>query len=554
MKLQQYEMLLALQANRRNVLKGAAAASALAATSGLTAFAPQASAQSDLRTAILKIPGVGKGSPTDADWQKVGEMCLGATKANIKEGEFKGVELTFMGLNNQNLHNLLFRGFLKPWEAYTGAKISWIDLAQADYNARLQQSIATGTVDFDIIEMGAPFEGDVCGKGLTSEMPDWVKKQIEFDDIVNYLKPPVGTWNGKQYRVTIDGDAHNFNYRTDYFADKDLAKAWKDEGHQGEWEVPKTWQKVQEVTKFLKGKKFKGQDAYGYLDPAKGWGGFGFYFLGSRATAYAKHPDDKAWLFDIDTMKPRVNNPAWVRAIQDVIDALPSEPADQINADPGTTGFQQFLAGTGSMLAWWGDIGSNAKTSDSSVIGDVVGFSILPGSDDVYNSKTGKWDKLASGPNYSPNCAYLGWGVYVMARVDSDPAKQKAAWSAAAHLGGKDLSLWTAAYPSGFQPYRNSHFNIPEWVAAGYDEAFITSYLKSEGDSYNHPNAAIEPRIPGIFQYYSVAEDELQKIFAGGSTAQAGADAIAAAWEKITDKIGRDSQIKLYKASLGLVS
>jgi len=89
-------------------------------------------------------------------------------------------------------------------------------------------------------------------------------------------------------------------------------------------------------------------------------------------------------------------------------------------------------------------------------------------------------------------------------------------------------------------------------VAAGYDEAFISSYLKSESDSYNHPNAAIEPRIPGIFQYYSVAEDELAKIYAGGSTAQAGADAIAAAWEKITDGIGRDSQIKLYKASLGL--
>ncbi len=49
-------------------------------------------------------------------------------KTNVKEGEFKGVELTFMGLNNQNLHNLLFRGFLKPWEAYTGAKINWIDL------------------------------------------------------------------------------------------------------------------------------------------------------------------------------------------------------------------------------------------------------------------------------------------------------------------------------------------------------------------------------------------------------------------------------------------
>ncbi len=550
MKVQQYNRLTAL--NRRSLLKGAAAVSALGAAGGLGMLSRPAQAQSDLRAQMLQIPGVGKGSPTDADWQKVGELTLGPTKENVKQGEFAGVELTFMGLNNQNLHNLLFRGFLKPWEAYTGAKINWIDLAQADYNARLQQSIATGTVDFDIIEMGSPFEGDVCGKGLASEMPDWVKTQIDMDDYVGYLKAPVGTWGGKTYRISIDGDCHTFNYRTDVFTDADLAAAWKAEGHAGDWGVPNTWQKVQEVTKFLKGKKIAGQDAYGYLDPTKGWGGFAFYFLGSRASAYAKHPDDKAWLFDVDTMKPRVNNPAWVRAIQDVIDVLPSEPADQLNADPGTTAFQQFLAGTGSMLAWWGDVGSMAKTSDGSVIGDVVGFSILPGSDDVYNSKTGQWDTLASGPNFAPNMAYIGWGVYVMARVDGDPVKQKAAWSAAAHLGGKDISLWTAAYPSGFQPYRNSHFNIPEWVAAGYDEAFITSYLNSEANSYNHPNAAIEPRIPGIFQYYSVAEDELQKIYSGGATAQAGADAIAAAWEKITDQIGRDSQIALYKASLGM--
>ena len=555
MRIDVHNRLMALQASRRSVLKGAVSAGALAALATTGTLGPvvrKASAQDNLRAQILQIPGVNKGSPTDADWQKVGEMCLGATKTNVKEGEFAGVELTFMGLNNQNLHNLLFRGFLKPWETYTGAKINWIDLAQADYNARLQQSIATGTVDFDIIEMGAPFEGDVCGKGLASEMPDWVKAQIDMDDYVGYLKAPVGTWNGKTYRISIDGDCHTFNYRTDVFADAELAKAWKDEGHQGDWAVPTTWQKVQEVTKFLKGKKFGGQDAYGYLDPAKGWGGFGFYFLESRTTAYAKHPDDKAWLFDADTMKPRVNNPAFVRGIQDVIDALPSQPADQLNADPGTTAFQQFLAGTGSMLAWWGDVGSMAKTSDGSVIGDVCGFSILPGSDDVYNSKTGQWDTLPTGPNFAPNMAYIGWGVYVMARVDSDPKKQKAAWSAAAHLGGKDLSLWCSAYPSGFQPYRNSHFNIEEWVAAGYDEAFISDYLNSELESYNHPNAAIEPRIPGIFQYYSVAEDELAKVFAGQFTAQQGADNIAAAWEKITDQIGRDNQIALYRASLGL--
>jgi len=557
MKVSLFEQFVRAGATRRDVLKGGASAAALAAVSasGLGALTRPASAQDSLRAQILKIPGVGAGQPTDANWQEVGKMCLEATKANVKEGEFAGVELRFMGLNNQNVHNVLFRGLLKPWEEYTGAKITWIDLAQADYNARLQQAVATGTVDFDVIEMGAPFEGDVCGKGLASEVPDWVVKQVEMDDYVGYLKAPVGTWDGKTYRLSIDGDCHTFCYRTDVFSDKALGDAWKADGGDkaglAEWGVPKTWQQVQAVTKFLKGKQVNGQDAFGYLDAPKAWGGFGFYFLGSRATAYAKHPDNKAWLFDPDTMKPLVNNPAWVRAIQDVIDALPSEPADQLNADPNQTAFVEFLGGTGSMLSWWGDVGSNVKTNDASVVGDTTGFSILPGSDDVYNIKTGQWDKPSS-PNYAPNMAYIGWGVYVMKTVDSDEKKHKAAWSCAAHLAGKDISLWMAAYPSGFQPYRNSHFNIPEWVASGYDEAFISAYLFSNRDSYNHANAAIEPRIPGIFQYYSIAEDELAKIFAGQSDAQKGADNIAAAWEKITDQIGRDNQVKLYKASLGM--
>jgi len=52
-----------------------------------------------------------------------------------------------------------------------------------------------------------------------------------------------------------------------------LTKAWKEAGGKGEWGVPKTWQQVQTVTKFLKGKKLAGRDAVGYLDPAKPWAG-----------------------------------------------------------------------------------------------------------------------------------------------------------------------------------------------------------------------------------------------------------------------------------------
>jgi multiple sugar transport system substrate-binding protein len=541
-----------------------AAATLIAAGALPTSAQELTEEETALRAEMLAIPGVGVGSPTDADWQKVGELALGPTKENIAEGECAGVELTFMGLINQNLHNFLFRGFLKPWEAYTGAKINWIDLAQRDYNGFLQQGIATSTVNWDIMEMGAPFEGDMAGRGLLDPMPDWVADQIDMDDYVDYLKAPVGTWDGVTYRISVDGDTHTYAYRKDYYENADLAAAWAESEYNSggtEWAVPATWEELNAQSKFLAGKTDPsfGGPAYGVLDPLNYiWGGFGFYFLEDRAVAYSKVPGEPAYLFDPETMEPLVNDPGWVQAIQDVIDLMNTDgayPPDQINRDPNLA-FDQFLPGTGSSVLWWGDVGSNARTSDSSVVGDLLGFDINPGATRYYDWRTDEW---VEEPNQSPNNAYIGWGVYVTSRAAtspnanvSDETWRKCAWSAAAHLGGKDLSLWTAAYPSGFQPYRNSHFIIDEWVNAGYDQAFIEDYLSSNADSYNHPNGANEPRIPGIFQYYSRGEDELVKGLGSGATAQEIADNIHDSWEDLTDQIGREQQLALYRASLGL--
>jgi hypothetical protein len=56
----------------------------------------------------------------------------------------------------------------------------------------------------------------------------------------------------------------------------------------------------------------------------------------------------------------------------------------------------------------------------------MLDFDTLPASDDVYNFRTGKWEKLASGPNVAPNMAYLGLGIYVMKTVDGDAKRHKA--------------------------------------------------------------------------------------------------------------------------------
>jgi multiple sugar transport system substrate-binding protein len=545
-----------MSVHKRAVALGVAGALVVGA---MPAFA-QDDVDTELRQEMLAIPGIGAGQPTDADWQRVGELALGPTKAVLDEGECAGVNISFMGLNNVNLHNIVFRGLLRPWEDYTGASIDWIDLSQRDYNGFRELAVASDQVSWDIMEMGAPFEGDMAGRGLLDPMPEWVAESIDMDDYVDYLKPPIGTWDGLTYRVSIDGDTHTLAYRKDYYENADFAAAWAESEYNTdgtEWGVPETWEELNAQSKFLAGKTDPtfGGPAYGVLDPLNYiWGGFGFYFLGDRAVAYSKHPDSDAFLFDPDTMEPLVNNPGWVQAIQDVMDLMNTDgayPPDQINQDPNLWTFQ-FLPGTGSSIVWWGDVGSNARTSDTSVVGDLIGFDINPGAKRVYNWQTEEWEDTA---NRAPNNAYIGWGIYVTKRAGEDgedSLKRKCTWSAAAHLGGKDISLWQVAYPSGFQPYRQSHFNIDEWVNAGYDREFIEDYLSSNADSYNHVNAANEPRIPGIFSYYSRGEDELVKGLGSGASAQEIADAIYASWEELTDQIGRDQQLSLYRASLGL--
>jgi multiple sugar transport system substrate-binding protein len=533
--------------DRRTVLKAATGAAAGFSAWGIPGKSYQrALAQDNVLAEILAIPGAG-GSPTEADMERVGELCLRSTK----QGAFAGQTVTFIGLNNAGYHNNIFRPLSRAWEEFTGATIQWIDVPQSEIFAKVQQGVATGEIEFDVMEGGAPWEGDILGRGLANPMPDWVKEQIDLSDYVRLLQAPVGTWEDVTYRISIDGDCHNFNYRSDVFSSPELAEEWSASGGEGDWGVPTTWQQVQAQTQFLSGKQIDGNDIYGYLDVVKPGGGFSWYFFASRATAYAKNPESPAWLFDPETMTPYVNNPAFVRALQDMVDVIGVEPPDQLNADLLVT-LGQILGGTGAMTAWWGDVGSNVYTSDTSVVQDKMSFSILPGSPDVYNNQTGEWDTLGEGQfNFAPNEAYIGWGLYVMQKAE-ERGVTEAAWDLAAHLGGKDLSMWTAIYPSGFQPYRDSHFDLQYWEEAGYPPEFAEAYVASQSDSYNHPNGAIEPRIPGIFDYYIAAEEEVALAVAGEKSAQEALDSAAAKWEEITDRNDRESQIALYKAALGM--
>ena len=522
--------------SRRTMLKAAGGAAAGFYAFGLPGKAyRRALAQDDVRSQLLG----------ESDPERAGAIALRTTK----QGKFAGQTVRFQGLSNADSHINVFRPISRAWEEATGATVEWIEVTQADSFPKLSQAISSDTVNFDIIEASGGWEGDLLGGGYCVPMPDEVRNDAgyAFDDIVPYLQTPTRTWDGVLYGASIDGDMHHFNYRRDVFADPGLAAEWTSAGGEGEWGAPQTWQQVQAYTQFLAGKQFEGAELYGILDSFR-VDNTSQYFFHSRASAYGKHPDDPAFFFDPD-MTPRINNPAFVRALEDMIAGLEGAPPDQQNADL-LQNLGNFLAGTGTMCHWWADVGSNVYTSDQSIVQGKVGYSTLPGSTDVYNSATKQWETPAQ-PNVAPYLAFLGWGLYVMKEAEAGGVSE-AAWDLISHLTGKDISQWMSIYPSGMNPWRNSHFTASEWVPSGFPVEEAQEYLDSIQDSYNHPNRIVDLRIPGQGSYWGAAEAEWTRAITGEVTAQEALDAAADRWNEITDQLGRENQVKLYQASLGI--
>jgi multiple sugar transport system substrate-binding protein len=109
---------------------------------------------------------------------------------------------------------------------------------------------------------------------------------------------------------------------------------------------------------------------------------------------------------------------------------------------------------------------------------------------------------------------------------------------------------------TGYNPYRISQFeNIDPWVQAGFSRDAAENYLGAIGDSLNSPNMASDLRIPGSQRYTGVVLDrEMSRVLAGEIEIDAALQNIYDGWEEITEEFGRERQLKLYKASLGITN
>ncbi|MBF0211550.1 MAG: extracellular solute-binding protein [Desulfamplus sp.] len=472
----------------------------------------------------------------------IGSVALSSLNAIAAEIDFSSTTIV-IGVQDAPAIGSPATEHAKSWEAKTGAKAVVKKYQFGDLYNALKNGIAETPSNFDVILYASSWVGDY--HDYLSPLPIELTKSEIFDDVHTTYRERLMLWEGKWIAVTIDGDLFNGYYRKDLFADPANRNGFKQK-YGYELAPPQTWREYRDIAEFFTSPANK---FYGTSEPFA-YGGQAYWDLFSRVSAYVNHPDNPgSQFFDPDTMRAQVNNEGWIRALTEYVDILKFCPPDAINYNI-VDSRMAFVEGKSAMALDWGDTAQISADPKISKIVDNVGYFVLPGTKEIWNIKTNKWEAQKN-LFQAPFLAFGGW----VASVPENSKNKDAAWDYIMWFSNPENSLHDVVKSgTGVNPYRYSHFfAIDEWSKA-FSPRAASEFLNVLKESLDSPHAALDLRVLGYNDYIRVLESELTNIINGRSEIKKGMDKVADEWEKITDSIGRDRQKKIYRASMGLTN
>jgi multiple sugar transport system substrate-binding protein len=361
------------------------------------------------------------------------------------------------------------------------------------------------------------------------------------------------SWDEKVYGVLFDGDAQALYYRKDIFGKKEIQDKFKAKFNYDLPAPPKTTKEYHDVADFFTGWDWNGdgQNDWGISLHAKvNEQGF-FHFL-TLSAPFVVSPDNKYYFFNPDTMKPLINSEGHVRALEDYVKFLANGPKEEIAWTLGQ-GWNLFLDGHSATEPTWGDLPTLAQDPKTSKVQGKIGAAPLPGTTEAFNPITGQWKKYDL--NQVGNTNGGSWHC-VISRLSK---KQEATYDFLSFMANKKNALFNCTTGwTGVQPGMKFEYippmgtgKVSDWTGANppWNEDDVVEYLKAYYAVLAAPLQQEYLRIPGAAEYWHDLDINVSAVLAGQMQPKAALDATAAAWEKVTERYGRDKQKALYKAS-----
>lgn len=413
-------------------------------------------------------------------------------------------------------HNL----FKDRFESETGIKVNVVAAAPEAIFERTMTEFTGRTAAFDVVQFIPawlsdfsrflePMEGLATKNGL----------DFKLDDIAPPFRDAYMKWDGVWYGVTWDGDVHIAHYYRPAFENTELQKQFMDR-YGYELKPPEDWKQYVDVAKFFTDVDWvgDGQKRYGSAEYLKRGRMYWWYFtrFASMGLPY----------FDAD-LKPMITHEAAVAAAQNMLDALPGQPPGALNYS-----YVEVLQAMAQQqvaylpMQWTSASKAFEDPKQSKVVGK-IGYALVPG------------QRMGDKVNHRPLLAG-GWEL----AVPRDSKHKDAAATYIWWYTKPEISLPLVMNPeTGMDPYRISHFQSEEfakaWPAAG-------EYLKAIND--NIAVAYPDLLIPGAAEYNDVIDLELTDMLAGSKKPQEALENAARKWEEITERLGREGQLKYWTA------
>jgi multiple sugar transport system substrate-binding protein len=257
--------------------------------------------------------------------------------------------------------------------------------------------------------------------------------------------------------------------------------------------------------------------------------------------------------FDPQHMKPLIESPGHVRALEVLVDLVQFGPREMLGWESGRS-WDYFLAGHAALTFSWGDLGALAQQEGSKVKGK-VGVAQLPGNREYFSLAQGKWAR-SEAVNRVGNTTGGSWAG-VISRHSKSP---EATYYLLALMATREKSkVYAARGWDGLDPGRSFHFlppdgsaKIDDYLKARWDEADVRDYLHAYHETFSNPLQLPYLRIPGTYGYLQALNRHVAEAVAGQVSAQAALKASALDFEEITIRVGRDAQRRAYRSSLGV--
>jgi multiple sugar transport system substrate-binding protein len=365
---------------------------------------------------------------------------------------------------------------------------------------------------------------------------------LQFKDVVPAYRNQVSKYGAVRMALPYGGSALVLAYHREAFERPETQEAAR--AAKVALEPPRTWTELDALARFLHGRDWNGdgktdagialalgEDAEGVADAT---------YL-ARAASLGQHRDQYSFLFDADSMAPRIASPPFVAALEGLTALKDCGPPDmaKFDARAARRAFSQgetaLLIDRAERVAEWGG-------------GKSIAVAPLPGSERVFDPARKAWEDV-SPPNQPEYLPYGGgWLVGVSARTSG--AKREAAIDFARYLispqaasrvrADRDfpmLAVRTALIGQGPPNPR---------AARGVD-----GRLWSDAVSRTLMAARVVPglRIPGTHDYLAdLARGRLAAL--GGTPAAEALKTVAQAWTERTEKLGTARQLWHYRRSL----